>query len=222
MEDKEKVFSEMMESNEFKEIMTSMATASKELQDSLQSTFSRLSESLKAWELRNEIEFKKTLKSVKYKLRQKGLVLPKDWKEVYYEWYLKKYEEEFVWLTSADLTKKIGDRQILIQWAIEYSEQFEIIPKEQSEKLKNLPHKLCILEELGFMELIDERFKDKNYYGKARESDKARLIASLFDIDDPERIRNTLRKKDFLSEKQKNNAVQTLKNHSLKSIKFTD
>lgn len=99
------------------------------------------------------------------------------------------------------------------------SEEFKV---EYSESLENIPHKLCLLNELGILDIIDERFSNKNYYGKARETDIARLIASLLDIDDPEKIRNPLRKKDYINKKQIENIKKTLNNHGLKPLKFIE
>ncbi|AKP50746.1 hypothetical protein [Cyclobacterium amurskyense] len=92
----------------------------------------------------------------------------------------------------------------------------------QSEKLENLQHKLCLLDDLGFLTLIEERFKNTNYRGTSRETDKASLIASLLDIEDSEKVRNTLRKGDYKSRRQIKNAIQTLQNHGLESKNFTD
>ena len=42
-----------------------------------------------------DIEFIKTIKSIKHILKQRGLILPKDWKEVFYSWYvLEKLEDD--------------------------------------------------------------------------------------------------------------------------------
>ena len=97
------------------------------------------------------------------------------------------------------------------------SEEFR---PDYSEILENIPHKLCLLDELGFIKILEERFTNKKYHGKARETDKARLIASLLNIDDPEKIRNPLRKKDYINTKQIENTIKTLKNHGLEPIKL--
>lgn len=104
----------------------------------------------------------------------------------------------------------------------EFYKEYLILQPIEVEKLENLPHKLCILYDLGILDLIEDRFKDKNYKGKARETDTARLIASLLEIHDPEKVRTSLRKKDFLNPKQEKNTIQTLKNHGLEPLKLTD
>lgn len=91
-----------------------------------------------------------------------------------------------------------------------------------SEKLKNLPHKLCILYDLGILDLIEERFSYKNHKGTAPQTDKAKLIASLFEIENPESVRQALKNNDYLSGKAKSNAVETLKKHGLEPKKLTD
>ena len=181
-----------------------------------------LKERLKEWESINEVEFKATIKSLKYIFKENLLVLPRDWKEVFYEWYIDRLDDEKFYLSFEKLKEKISDRNLILEWAEDYSNSFKKISKEQSEKLKNLPHKLCLLEDLGILDLIEERFKDKHYLGKARETDKARLLALLFEIDDSEKVRQALKNKDFLSGKAKSNAIQTLKNHGLDSKKLRD
>ncbi|MEB2787334.1 hypothetical protein [Algoriphagus persicinus] len=99
------------------------------------------------------------------------------------------------------------------------SEEFK---PDYSEILENSPHKLCLLDELGFIEILEERFKDKNYFGKARETDKAKILASLFSFNDPEYIRQSLKNKDYINKKQKKNIKTTLNNHGLKPTKFID
>jgi len=99
------------------------------------------------------------------------------------------------------------------------SEEFN---EEKSEKLENLQHKLCILDDLGILDLIDEKFSDKYYKGTARHNDTAKLIASLLGIEDPEKVRSTLGKKDYRSKKQKANAVKTLNKHGLEPFKLID
>jgi hypothetical protein len=98
----------------------------------------------------------------------------------------------------------------------------ELANPELVEKLKNLPHKLCILYDLGILDLIEERFSYKNHKGTAPQTDKAKLISSLLEIDDPEKVRNSLRKKDFLSDTAIKKAIETLKKHGLEPKKLTD
>lgn len=97
---------------------------------------------------------------------------------------------------------------------------------EQFEKLENLSHKLCLLHELGVMDLLEERFKYKNYHGTAPATDKARLIASLFDIENPEKVRLALKPKNgkigYLNKKYIEKTIQTLKNLGLEPSKLTD
>ncbi|AMQ55619.1 hypothetical protein [Algoriphagus sanaruensis] len=91
-----------------------------------------------------------------------------------------------------------------------------------TEKLENLPHKLCLLYDLGILDLLEDRFSNKSYNGKARETDTARLIATLFEIEKHENVRLALKNKDFLTGKAKSNASQTLRNHGLEPKIFID
>lgn len=103
----------------------------------------------------------------------------------------------------------------------EFYEEYLSNP-ELVEKLENLPHKLCILYDLGILDLIEDRFRDIHYKGKARETDKAKLIASLLGVDNFESIRQSLKNKDYINTKQKKNVTETLKKHGLEPVKFID
>jgi len=93
---------------------------------------------------------------------------------------------------------------------------------EQVKKLDNLPHSLCLLDDLGILRLIEEKFSNKNYRGKAREIDEAKLISTILGIEKVENIRAAIRKKDYLSEKAKNRAINTLNSFGLEPSKFID
>jgi hypothetical protein len=92
---------------------------------------------------------------------------------------------------------------------------------EKVEAYTNLPHALCILYDLGILDLIEKKFSDKHYKGKARETDKAKLIATILGIEDAQKIRYALKNNDYLSDKAKQNAVKTLKTLGLDPSKFT-
>lgn len=111
-------------------------------------------EYLKKIEEKNNLEFKKSLKSVKHILKQRGLILPKDWNQVFIDWYIESLpEKEQHKLSIPDLYKKISDETILIQWAEEYS---KIITPNRSEKLstkekhKGFAVRFTLLKMLGF------------------------------------------------------------------------
>jgi hypothetical protein len=100
------------------------------------------------------------------------------------------------------------------------------------EAYTNLPHVLCILDDLGILEIIEEKFKTKNYSGTAMQKDKTKLLATILNIQNPKDI-DKLRKSftkinphtkqpDYLSDKSKKNAVNTLKSLGLEPSKFID
>ncbi len=93
---------------------------------------------------------------------------------------------------------------------------------EQVKKLENLPHSLCLLDDLGILDLIVDKFSDKHYNGKARETDKSKLLSTILGIEDAENIRASLRKKDYTSDKAKKNVAKTLKSFGLEPSKFID
>lgn len=219
--DKEK---EKITDEEFESVKYNLKT---KLSPELIEMVSKFSEDWKKFEEYNETEFNRTKKAVKRILKRNSLILPENWREAFIDWYMKGglSQEEKSELDSKPLVELLKDHTVILKWAKQYTEKIdnEVFPiEEKSEKLKNLPHKLCLLEDLGFLDLIEERFKDKHYLGKARETDKARLLALLFEIDDSEKVRQALKNKDYLSGKAKSNAIQTLKNHGLDSKKLRD
>jgi hypothetical protein len=188
---------------------------------------SKFSENWENFEQNNELAFRRTKKAVKRILKRNSLILPENWRQAFFDWYMKGglTQEEKSELDSKPLIELLKDQTIVLKWAKQYTEKVdnEVFPvEEESEKLKNLPHKLCLLEDLGILDLLEERFKDKHYIGRARETDKARLLALLFEIDNHEKVRQALKNKDYLSGKAQSNAVQTLKKLGLDSKKLRD
>ncbi|MBM3455531.1 MAG: hypothetical protein FJX80_10330 [Bacteroidetes bacterium] len=217
--DKEKITDE-----EFESVKDNLKT---KLSPELIEMVSKFSEDWKKFEQYNETEFNRTKKAVKRILKRNSLILPENWRDAFIDWYMKGglSQEEKSELDSKPLVELLRDHTVILKWAKQYTEKIDnevFRIEEKSEKLKNLPHKLCLLEDLGILDLIEERFQNKYYQGKARETDKARLLASLFEIDDHEKVRQALKNKDYLSGKAKSNAIQTLKNHGLDSKKLRD
>ena len=213
--DKEKITDE-----EFESVKYNLKT---KLSPELIEMVSKFSEDWKKFEQYNETEFNRTKKAVKRILKRNSLILPENWRDAFIDWYMKGglSQEEKSELDSKPLVELLRDHTVILKWAKQYTEKIDnevFRIEEKSEKLKNLPHKLCLLEDLGILDLIEERFQNKYYQGKARETDKARLLASLFEIDDHEKVRQALKNKDYLSGKAKSNAIQTLKNHSRAAI----
>ena len=217
--DKEKITDE-----EFESVKDNLKS---KLSPELIEMVSKFSEDWKKFEQYNETEFNRTKKAVKRILKRNSLILPENWRDAFIDWYMKGglSQEEKSELDSKPLVELLRDHTVILKWAKQYTEKIDnevFRIEEKSEKLKNLPHKLCLLEDLGILDLIEERFQNKYYQGKARETDKARLLASLFEIDDHEKVRQALKNKDYLSGKAKSNAIQTLKNHGLDSKKLRD
>jgi len=181
----------------------------------------KLRDRITSYNDKNEKEFQRTVKTVKHILKSKKLVLPRDWQKVFLEWYAEKYTDEIYTLSWDDLTEKMKDESIIIEWAESYTK--ELIPEKiEVEAYTNLPHILCILDDLGILDLIEEKFKTKNYSGTAMQTDKAKLIATILGIEDAQKIRYAIKNSDYLSEKAKVKAVKTLKSLGLEPSKFID
>jgi hypothetical protein len=189
--------------------------------------FIKFLDQLKQWKKNHSKDYKETLKSVKAHFNKEGYIFPNNWDELFWAWVKSSSQDSELRKIMEDVpvNQRIFEikpipREYFLQWAKEETQR--LTAKEEFEKLKNLPHKLCILYELGILDLLEDRFKDKFYKGKARETDKAKLIASLIEFHDVERIRNSIRKRDFLSNAAKKSTVGTLKNYSLEIINLTD
>lgn len=84
-----------------------------------------------------------------------------------------------------------------------------------NEKLINLPHKLCICHELGIIDHLDAFFKFDNNSSKKPITEKARLLASLIGEENSEKVRQSLKNKDYLSKTAIRRAIATLESHGI-------
>lgn len=182
---------------------------------------------LDSFEKKNEIIFKETKKSLKNYFIAKNLILPINWKEVFLDWFLNKYADDRYFLKdgTGHITKHlldvIANREFYIEWAKQETDKLlENLPSQEPEKVEvynNLPHALCILDDLGILDLIEEKFKYKNYSGTAPITDKAKLLATILKIDNGEKVRHALKNKEYLSKTAKKNAKKTLNDLGLPS-----
>lgn len=182
---------------------------------------------LDSFEKKNEMVFRETKKSLKNYFTTKNLILPINWKEVFLDWFLNKYADDRYFLNDGTghvtkhLLNVIANREFYIEWAKQETDKLlKNLPSQEPEKVEvynNLPHALCILDDLGILDLIEEKFSNKNYSGKAREKDKATLIATILKIDNGEKVRLALKNKDYLSKTAKKNAKKTLNDLGLTS-----
>jgi hypothetical protein len=171
------------------------------------------------WKSLHQDKFKKSAHSLKHIFKKYQTPIPNDWEKIFYDWYFSKHPE-FVDM-PLHLIPPLDEVEIF-NWAKEFSENFVVMPPDKVEAYTNLPHALCILDDLGILDLIDEKFSDKHYKGKKRETDKAKLIATILGMENANNIRFALKNSDFLSDKAKNNAVKTLKSLGLEPSKFID
>lgn len=186
---------------------------------------------LDSFEKKNEIIFKETKKSLKNYFIAKNLILPINWKEVFLDWFLNKYADDRYFLKdgTGHITKHlldvIANREFYIEWAKQETDKLlENLPSQEPEKVEiynNLPHALCILDDLGILDLIEEKFKHKNYSGTAPITNKAKLLATILKIDNGEKVRHALKNKEYLSKTAKKNAKKTLNDLGLPS-RFND
>lgn len=92
-----------------------------------QSNFSLVVEAFKQFEARNQIKFEKTLKRVEDFLKKKGTIIPDNWREVYWDWYVMKKLNHDDWVSFENeyWDKIISNEKILIEWARDYTESID-------------------------------------------------------------------------------------------------
>lgn len=147
----------------------------REVLPSLQNTFREFQITFNEWSLKNEAEFQKTVETIKGLFHQKGLVLPINWQEVYFDWYLENHAEELDKVPFEKFHELMKDRKVILDWANGKTE--ELFPASlQAEGLEKIPHLLTLLYELGIIEVINQRFKAE---GKDTATNKARLIGTI-------------------------------------------
>lgn len=71
---------------EFAPAFAPIAKFFSDFQERMQLLYSAMAKKLKAWEENNHSEFEETLATVKGYLFARGLILPRNWKEVYLDW----------------------------------------------------------------------------------------------------------------------------------------
>lgn len=147
----------------------------REVLPSLQNTFREFQITFNEWSLKNEAEFQKTVETIKGLFHQRGLVLPRNWQEVFFDWYLENHAEELDKVPFEEFHELMKKREFIVAWANEITE--ELFPASlQAEGLEKIPHLLTLLYELGIIEVINQRFKAE---GKDTATNKARLIGTL-------------------------------------------
>jgi hypothetical protein len=167
-------------------------------------------------------DYQKTLKRLKHIFKKHETIIPNQLEE-FGIWKITSNSSEFFSKNTLEMIENLSIKdKDLLMYAKEYSENIKLEEPEKVEAYTNLPHALCILDDLGILDLIEKKFSDKHYKGKARETDKAKLIATILGIEDAQKIRHPLKNKDYLSDKAKQNAVKTLKTLGLDPSKFTD
>jgi len=142
----------------------------------LKESLNKFSEAWKQWSINNDKEFRKTLKTVKSILKQKSLILPRDWKEVIWEWYIKEElsKEDLAFLEFKDVPDLLKDPKIILRWAKQYSEKIEkeVFTPESKKTEKGEP--LAVR-----YKLLDEFFKGNEQYNKLKVKDKEALLSII-------------------------------------------
>ncbi len=152
----------------------------KEIQDrlpELKETLAKFSEVWKTFELQNESEFKKTLKTLKYIFTEKSLILPRDWKEVFWEWYIKKElsPKERAFLEFKNIQELLRDQKVILKWAKQYTasiegEVFNPKPNQSDEKNESLAVRY---------KLLDEFFQGNENFKKLKIGDQEKLLGFI-------------------------------------------
>lgn len=184
-----------------------------EILPSLQETFREFQKTFTEWSRKNEHEFQKTVETIRGVFQQKGLILPRNWQEVYFDWYLEKHAEELDNVPFEKFHELMKDRKIILDWANEITE--ELFPASfEAEELQKIPHILTLLYELGIIEVINKRFKAE---GKDTGTNKARLIGTIIGKTDRKAVEQ-IRK--YLSVIEiKGNSKSPINDSSIKEVK---
>lgn len=164
-------------------------------------------EGLKLWEGKNESEFKKSLKSIKHILKKRGLILPKNWSQVFFGWYLGTLPEQDS-IHINELHKMISDETILIQWAEQYTDSKIITSieveakteKNHSQKTRidlEAKYRFYLMDKLG---MIDPKgiFYDTNL----SLNERAKLLSKILGYNERE-CKDLLNGKTHFNEEKK-------------------
>ncbi|MFN3801335.1 hypothetical protein [Belliella pelovolcani] len=136
---------------------------------------------IREFEKRNENEFKKTLKSMKGFFLKEGLIFPKDWKEVFYSWYvLVKLGEKAYDFSFSDLSEKISDRQIYLEWAKYETEKLILEINKENEDTENKREKE--LPASVKFELINLIFDEKAEFKVLQENQREKLLSYILGV----------------------------------------
>jgi hypothetical protein len=147
-----------------------------EVSPRLQEALREFEKTFDEWSQKNEDEFEKTVETIRGVFNQKGLVLPRNWQEVYFDWYLKTNGEELDKVPFEKFHELMKDRKIILEWANEITK--ELFPTYlAAEELEKIPHILTLLFELGILEVINQRFKADE--GRDTGTNKAKLIGTI-------------------------------------------
>lgn len=95
----------------------------------------RISKKIKILQQKNNLAFDEAITSLKYIFKAKNLVKPKNWEEIFYEWFYEKYPDILATTHWDDFYTLVGDRKIILEWAEEYTES---ILKQKIENNQNV------------------------------------------------------------------------------------
>jgi len=142
--------------NAFREVIPIMNVL--DSKKALTSLITKIHEMLEQWKIKHETEFEETLESVKDYLKSKNLILPKNWEEVYLDWFADQISnEKFIKLNGNYPTHS---RKIIIKWAVAYTEKINKKLKT-SYKLESLePQKLL---QIDLKELFEKTKKSDKW-----------------------------------------------------------
>ncbi|WP_200974838.1 hypothetical protein [Echinicola sp. 20G] len=144
----------------------------------------------------------------------------KDKKEIIFN--SKKYNSVKGIITVDDINLKAHLAHKLSKSLKTWIEENSLPPRDQ-ELLNSLQQKLCILYELGILDLLDNRFNNKNCNARGPVTEKAKLLDTILNVGKHERIRSELSKKGFLKSKSANReAIKFLNNRGLTNQKLID
>ena len=169
---------------------------------------SKLSEKFKEVENKNDQSFKETIKSLKHIFKTKGYVKPKNWREIFYDWYYENYPDILAITHWEDLHTLIGDRSIILEWAEEYTNRLSFYQNEGNQKNENVePFSVRF-------ELLELLFDEKKEFRSLGEKQKEQIYKYILGISGKNGIRTArgIKNKDskYRNQNHKERAEQLL------------
>lgn len=166
--------------------------------EELQKRSERLATAWNMFESNNQDRFKKTLKRIKHILKkyEDGLIIPENWRQVYWEWYFKNKldEEQRANFEKNDWDKLLSNEKVIIEWAKDYTKEVlntETEPESKNSKTDKKRETLAVR-----YKLLDVFFKGNENFSKLKIKDQEILLGYVLgcDVSTAKHIKNNATK----------------------------